>query len=1178
LALALIGGVSQATAEEGIYARNYQVSDVPAEKLTHLNYAFAQIVNNEIAVHDASAAQTNLNALRDLKVAHPHLKTLVSVGGWTLSAPFSNMADTPAERATFAASCVAFIRQWGLDGVDIDWEWPVTRNGKSADTQNFTLLLADLRAALDQASAEDGKAYLLTIAAPAGQWNYQHIELDRIHAHVDFINIMSYDYHGTWEGTTNFNAPLYAEDGQGSIDDTVQVYLAASVPPSKICIGLPFYGRGWDGVSDSDHSRPGTYPGLYQAGSTAPGEWEPGVYDYEYVRDVLVPDDGSTVHRHGVAMVPYVFNPSSGLFVTYDDPLTLGTKSDYVLAQGLRGVMFWELSGDTPESDLLNAIHAKLGGPNATQAPTGPTNLRVTGVTFDTIDLAWDHSSTPDDREDGFYVERSVDGGATYTQLEPPAGRDVTTYRDTGLDPSSSYRYRVYAFNDVGSSASSSSIEQTTALPPAPPSAPTDVAGSAVSDVQVNLGWADNATGEDGFHVQRALDDGAGAPAPGSPLWTPVATVGADQTAYADVGLTAETTYHYRVRAFSAAGGPSGFAYGDPAGITTLVGCPATIYPNAPTGLTGVAVSGTDVELAWLDNADNEDGFRVERVQAGGQIWEQVTLAPQAGVGAMAYRDVGLVPATNYYYRVAAFNCWAGGSALYSASVQVTTGSGPPPPPVTDPPEAPTALSAIATSSERIVLSWEQAAGGEAETGFHVYRSSGGSSFVRIATTNADVEAYADTGLAASTTYTYYATAVNEGGESDPTAQASATTDAPPPADHVASGETTATGTRSGSFADTHARDGSYEALSELSSKRKRQRYSQLEHRWTFDVGGDPLDFHCLAYRTASGDGDDFVFAYSTDGATYTDMLTVTKTSNDGVYQTYALPAAVEGTVYVRVRDTDRTLASSASLDTLFVDHLYFRSGGTLPPPPPDALAAPTGLQATPASSSQIQLSWSDPNATEDGGEIERSLDGQSWSPLAAVAADATSYTDAGLTPQTTYHYRVRATRGAEVSAWSNAAAVTTSSDTGDPTDAVAHDDHLTYGTQSGTLAATHHSDDIYQTITEKNTGGPRGYSRLEHSWTIEVTGGSAVTVFLEAHRSASPDGDDFVFAYSTDGSTFVDVLTLTQTTDTDAALAFDLPPSTQGPVTIRVRDTDRTRGNKSTDSLYVDYLFIRSR
>src|SRR4051812_34210001 len=174
--------------EWSIYQRKFNVADIPAEKITHINYAFAKIVNGECALFDSYAAidkaypgdtwdagvlRGNFKQLQLLKKKHPHLKTLISLGGWTLSSPFSDAALTDVSRQKLAKSCAAFMKKYGFDGVDVDWEYPVTggeatNKTRPEDRRNYTLLLAELRKELDTQGKLDKANYLLTIAAPAG--------------------------------------------------------------------------------------------------------------------------------------------------------------------------------------------------------------------------------------------------------------------------------------------------------------------------------------------------------------------------------------------------------------------------------------------------------------------------------------------------------------------------------------------------------------------------------------------------------------------------------------------------------------------------------------------------------------------------------------------------------------------------------------------------------------------------------------------------------------------------------------------------------------------------------------------------------------------------------------------------------------------------------------------------
>ncbi|MFM2438233.1 MAG: hypothetical protein RLZ55_1052, partial [Actinomycetota bacterium] len=353
------------------YGRNYQVADIPADKLTHINYAFANVSNGQCVLGDAyadtdkffpgdswdaGAKRGNFNQLAKLKAAHPNVKTLISVGGWTWSANFSAAAASDASRAAFADSCVKFMKSYGFDGIDIDWEYPVSgglQAGKPEDKRNYTLLLQALDAALKKSEAADSRDYLLTIAAPAGPGNVNNLEVPGIAASTDWINLMTYDYNGAWNKYTGHNAPLVrsaSDVGPAGFDvtSTVKDYLAKGAPASKLVLGVPFYGRSWAGV-------PSTNSGLGQNSTGAgPGTWEPGIVDYhDLAANYLT---RLPVQRDAVSKVPYLYDPAAKVFVSYDDPTSLTEKASLIKSQGLGGAMVWELSSDSRSYTLMNAL------------------------------------------------------------------------------------------------------------------------------------------------------------------------------------------------------------------------------------------------------------------------------------------------------------------------------------------------------------------------------------------------------------------------------------------------------------------------------------------------------------------------------------------------------------------------------------------------------------------------------------------------------------------------------------------------------------------------------------------------------------------------------------------------------------------------------------------------------
>lgn len=341
-----------------IYERNYQASQIPANLLTHINYAFAGLSKRGVCISlDRRADEMNLPALRQLKHRYPSLMTLISVGGANDSRHFSAAARTPASRRKLAQSCILYMRQRGFDGIDMDWEFP----SGDTDRENFTALLAELRGRLNAQAAADGRQYLLTIAAPTRPEDETGIDFGQIHPYVDWINLMAYDFYSFTSPITNFDAPLYASSGDPAppsrrlsfnVDAAVKTCLAAGVPRAKLVLGVHFSGHGWKQV-------PNIGDGLYQRnGGPAKGISEEGVFDYRDLKKRLL--NGYQRHWHDEAKVPWLYDPAAGIMISYDDPESLGLKAEYAREHHLGGIMVWQLSGDDEQDSLLKALWAHL--------------------------------------------------------------------------------------------------------------------------------------------------------------------------------------------------------------------------------------------------------------------------------------------------------------------------------------------------------------------------------------------------------------------------------------------------------------------------------------------------------------------------------------------------------------------------------------------------------------------------------------------------------------------------------------------------------------------------------------------------------------------------------------------------------------------------------------------------
>lgn len=369
---------------DSAYSPKNIASSGAAARITHLLYAFGKPTASGCAVSDREAdyekpydaansvdgradsaephaLRGNFGQLLKLKAAYPRLKVLISLGGWTLSSHFSEAASSAASRQAFAASCIGLFIKGNLgngmsiaglfDGIDVDWEYPGACGNtcafSPADPRNFTLLLAEFRRQLDAVD----KRTLLTVATAGAHEQYSLLDLGAIHPYVNYINLMAYDLHGTWEKTTNHHAPLYANPAEPpdtanrNIDRAVTDYLAAGVPPGKLVLGVPFYGHGWKGVHN-------TSDGLYQpaTGPASAGE-EPGAGGFRVLKNLGYPG-----FRDPVAQAFWVYSASAGVFWSYDDPVSLVNKANYIKSKGLAGAMSWELSKDDAAATLLTTL------------------------------------------------------------------------------------------------------------------------------------------------------------------------------------------------------------------------------------------------------------------------------------------------------------------------------------------------------------------------------------------------------------------------------------------------------------------------------------------------------------------------------------------------------------------------------------------------------------------------------------------------------------------------------------------------------------------------------------------------------------------------------------------------------------------------------------------------------
>lgn len=292
-----------------------------AQYMTHINYAFGHVTKSFDGVRIDN--EQRLREIATLKESNPHLKVLLSVGGWG-SGNFSEMAANKHLRRSFVKDCKRVMREFDLDGIDIDWEYPTSRAaGISAspdDTDNYTLLMRELRRAL-------GQRALITLASVASA---KYIDFPAILKYIDFVNVMAYDM---GRAPKHHTALYNSSNANMSADNAVKAHIGAGVPPSMLVLGMAFYGRGGD-----DGFKLMNY-----------NQIEPLLDKYEELWDYQ-------------AQAPYLADKQGRFVFGFENPRSLAAKCRYIHQKGLLGAMYWEYSGDNEQNDLRRAVYEGVSG------------------------------------------------------------------------------------------------------------------------------------------------------------------------------------------------------------------------------------------------------------------------------------------------------------------------------------------------------------------------------------------------------------------------------------------------------------------------------------------------------------------------------------------------------------------------------------------------------------------------------------------------------------------------------------------------------------------------------------------------------------------------------------------------------------------------------------------------
>lgn len=339
----------------GGYRGLIDTSLVHAAKLTVINYAFVDVQHNRAWLTNRRTDTINFKYLVSLRKKNPGLKIVISIGGWSWSKNFSDAVFSDTSRAAFAASAVSLVRQYNLDGIDIDWEYPTMEGDgnihRDADKENYTLMFRALRQGLDSVEHETGRKMLLTAAVGGFKSFAQHTEMDKVAKYLDYVNLMTYDYQR--DSMTVHSTNLYGSKKYTSNEYAAQAvadFHDAGVPMNKLVMGVAFYGHG---ATVGENNAYGLGIGTVKTTT----RWRVG--GYTHIKDSLLNQKGFKYYKDRPAKAPYLYNATTRQFVTFDDEWSVRKKCKFVRKHAMGGVMFWEYSDD-PKEYLLDEINKDL--------------------------------------------------------------------------------------------------------------------------------------------------------------------------------------------------------------------------------------------------------------------------------------------------------------------------------------------------------------------------------------------------------------------------------------------------------------------------------------------------------------------------------------------------------------------------------------------------------------------------------------------------------------------------------------------------------------------------------------------------------------------------------------------------------------------------------------------------
>lgn len=331
----------------------YFAGNINPRNYTHLNYAFGQI-SGGVMIPPSGQELAEITAFTELKLINPSLKTLISVGGWAFNDPgpsqqeFHNIMATSGSRSKFINSVASYLNSYNFDGIDIDYEYPTApdRGGSPEDTMNFLQLVKEMRTTFTS-------KYLITIAAPASYWYLKNFAIGEMSKYVDFINIMTYDIHGTWDADIASLGPLVrSHTNIKEIDLALELFLKDGVPSEKLVLGLAYYGRSFQ-LKNPLCSKIGCeFVGPSRAGRCTNS---PGTLAWFEINEIIA-SSGNSQPIFDSDSLSKILVFDTDQWVAYDDEDTLLLRQEYAGKNCLLGTMIWSIDQGVEQTSGKNSL------------------------------------------------------------------------------------------------------------------------------------------------------------------------------------------------------------------------------------------------------------------------------------------------------------------------------------------------------------------------------------------------------------------------------------------------------------------------------------------------------------------------------------------------------------------------------------------------------------------------------------------------------------------------------------------------------------------------------------------------------------------------------------------------------------------------------------------------------